>query len=185
MYGIIRNGLIIIRGHYAVIGLLIISIILILVWGVVDKKSLKRLSSSIRFGMFTYLLTLVFLSPLSYTGSDVEINMLCAIGGSIFAAITVLMIMKAAINLLKKLNFSKSMFTFLSSVLTMIILMGLEVAFSKLAILNPTQDYIIMVIFSAASIALIVAIIAILVIVLRLLFGKADEDPVQKNEVEN
>lgn len=95
------------------------------------------------------------------------------------------MIMKAAINLLKKLNFSKSMFTFLSSVLTMIILMGLEVAFSNLAIINPTRDYIIMVIFLAASIALTVAVIAILVIVLRLLFGKADEDPVRENEVEN
>lgn len=65
-----------------------ISVLGVMLWGLIDKKSLRKLSISTRIGIFTYLLALVAFSIGEFLTGQNEIKEISQIIGIVLAIYT-------------------------------------------------------------------------------------------------
>ncbi|KRN29076.1 hypothetical protein [Lactobacillus selangorensis] len=166
------NNIIVRGGIYMTIILLIVSIILILFWGIIDRGSLKKLSGAVRFAIFTYLLALLAFIPLQYTSENVEINAICSIVGAAFTAITIFCLALWISTVIRGFNFSGSLKTFLNSVISIVMFLIAGALMMNLSILQPVRNYIAMALIAIIAVLGVVAIYQYSLLLLNYYLGQ-------------
>ena len=153
-----------------------ISILLIVIWGLVDRKSIRSLGSFTKVGIVTYLIACVLFGT-GMLVEDAQVNMMISFAGAVFALITILAIINIITNAIAHFNISKSVRTFLDASIIAILFGVVAYLAQTVSAASATKD---MLVFGAAAVAVLmvlVAIVALLVIVMKILFGSEPEAP--------
>ncbi|MFB9770345.1 hypothetical protein [Lactiplantibacillus modestisalitolerans] len=150
--------------------LLIISILLIVFWGVVDRQSIRALRTFTKIGIVTYLIALIcFTAAKLITATTINIDLVYA--GAIFSAITVLAIINIIANSVATLNISRAARSFFDAAAMAVLFGALISLIQIMPTVTATRSYILLADFVLIAAAVLVAVISLLVIVMKILFG--------------
>ncbi|RRK09291.1 hypothetical protein D1831_13555 [Lactiplantibacillus garii] len=154
--------------------LLVVSILLIVIWGVIDRKSIRPLRAFTKIGIVTYLVALICFSAAEVI-TEAPANVYAVYAGAGFSVITILAIVNVITGGIATLNVSRATRTFFDTA-AMAILFSILVALIQIAPTTASaRSYLLLMDFALIAVMVVIAVIALLVIVMKILFGSEKE----------
>lgn len=152
-----------------------ISILAIVLWGLIDKKSLRKLSMSTRIGIFTYLLTLVAFSIGEFFAGQNEVEEISQIVGIILAIYTVFVLFHGVSKQIDKAKMGSLGCMFWKAIIGAALFGVLVVILLGLPLMSNIKAYGIDIVAGIAGLFGVFAVATVIVLLFKMLFGR-DED---------
>lgn len=159
-----------------VVALLVISVLGVVLWGFIDKKSLRKLSISTRIGIFTYLLALVAFSIVEFLTGQNEIKEISQIIGIVLTIYTTFVLFKVLSTQINQINMRNIVRILWKSVVGTILFGVLDVILTWLPLVPNIKDYGSVIVLVIAGLFGVFAVATLIVLLFTTLFPPKDED---------
>jgi hypothetical protein len=153
-----------------------VSVVGVLMWGLIDRKSLRALSMSTRIGLFTYLLALVAFSIGQFLTGQNEVVEISEIIGIILAVYTVFVVFNGGANQINRTNTGNIGRKFWKSILGAVLFGVLEAILVALPLAVDIKNYGLVIVALIAGLFGVFAIATIIVLLFKMLFGRDEDD---------
>jgi len=153
-----------------------ISVLGVMLWGLIDKKSLRKLSISTRIGIFTYLLALVAFSIGEFLTGQNEIKEISQIIGIVLAIYTVFVLFNRISKQIDKTQMGNLGCKFWKAVIGASLFSILETVLFELFLTPDIRNYSLIIVAGIAGLFWIFAGATVIVLLFKTLFPPKNED---------
>lgn len=159
-----------------VVALLVISVLGVVLWGFIDKKSLRKLSISTRIGIFTYLLALVVFSIGEFFAGQNEVEEISQIVGIILAVYTDFVLFHGVSKQIDKTNMGNLGCMFWKAIIGAGLFGVLVIILLGLPLMSNIKAYGIDIVVGIAGLFGVFAVATVIVLLFKILFGSDQDD---------